>query len=205
VAEFHQAIEAQLSGATVRAASLVMFDFVSGPVRVWPGFGPLVTGGETYQGLGNLGLISAFSAGPGQVVEEMTFQLFADEATLGHFSDDAEESAGREANVYMQFFEIRKEDAIGNWVEWQPLDAPFQVFWGKMGPLTAERPEADENPMDARLTRALSVTASNAFTNRARPAFGFYTDRDQKARHPGDNMFINAYQMADKRVRWPKF
>lgn len=205
MAQFEKTIEAQLSGATVRVSALAMFDFATGPVRVWPGFGLLKAGGQKWQGLGNLGLISSFSAGPGQAVDEMSFQLFADETLLAHFSEDAEASSGREVNVYLQFFDVRQEDELGNWVEWKPLDEPFQVFWGTMGPLKAERPEADEDPIDARFTRAISVTASNAFVNRARPAFGFYSDRDQKARHASDNIFIYTYKMANARVRWPYF
>lgn len=202
MAAFDAVIEAQLSGGVVRAAPLVHFDFLSGPVRVWPGFGPLDAGGEHWQGIGDLGAMSPITAGSAGAIDEMKFSLFGDEEMLGHIEEDAEEASGREVNVWLQFFDVRQMDEAGNWVDWQPLSDPLSLFWGRMGPLGVQRtPPGD----DGRATRVISVSAQNAFLNRSRPAFAWFTDRDQKSRSPGDNMFILVSQLTEGTVRWPKF
>lgn len=202
MAEFEAAIEAQLSGGVVRASPLVHFDFRSGAVRVWPGFGPLDAGGYRWQGIGNLGSMSPVTAGSGGAIEEISFSLFGDETMLATIEEDAEEASGREVNVWLQFFDIRQEDEAGNWVEWQPLSDPLVLFWGRMGPLAVQRTPPGE---DARASRIVSVSAQNAFLNRSRPAFAWFTDRDQKSRAASDNMFVRVSQLTEGTVRWPQF
>lgn len=186
MASFESAIEAQLSGRTVRAVPLVHFEFLSGDQRLWPGFGTLAAGGYGWTGIGDLGSISGVSTGLGLAVEEMTFTLAGSGDILRGLKADAAEATGREVNVYLQFFDETSA----------PLDNPWQIFWGRMGPLKAER--SDES-------RTITVVASNALLNRARASFGFFSHRDQQARHPGDNIYVRASQMADAKVRWPHF
>lgn len=198
-------VAAQLDGATVRAAPLVHFAFKSGAIRLWPGFGPLVAGGETWQGLGNLGSLSGISGGPGGAVDEINFSLTATEEMLGDFQADADEAAGRDVFVWLQFFDLRQKDADGNWVDWKTLGSPRQLFWGRMGPLTAEMsPPSDGGE---RRMWLLSLTAQNAFLNRARPTFSYFSDRDQKSRDPTgtDNIFLNVPKYVDATARWPTF
>ena len=91
MADFNEAIAAQLAGNTVRVSPLVEFRFASGTVRVWPGFGPLVTtDGQTWTGIGNLGRLSILEAGPGQAASERTYSLFGDETTLANIAADAD-------------------------------------------------------------------------------------------------------------------
>jgi hypothetical protein len=201
---FHQVIEAQLDGATVRAAHMALFDFKTEPKRLWPGFGDLLLpSGLRFEGIGSLGTLSSISAGPGGAVEEITASLFGDETILARIEDDAEESVGRELTVYLQFFDIRKTDEAGNWVEWAPLDEPLTMFVGRMGPLKVKR----EPPGDgSSASRIVSVSAQNILVNRARPSFSFFSDRDQKARGDGtDNIFLRVSQYSEGTVRWPIF
>lgn len=207
MADFSQTIKAQMTGNSVRVADLVRFSFLSGEVRLWSGFSNLTdNNGEVWTGAGNVGAISGMIAGPGQGIEEMTFSLFGDADMMSKFAGSANETIGQECKVYQQFFDVRKWDDDGKWVDWQPLDKPVQIFWGTMGPLIADRPRA--NVGDAsQLLRVVTVKAANAFTNRRRPSFGFYSYRDQLARSVGgnDQMFVNASRMASVTVRWPKF
>ena len=202
MADFDDLIEAQLDGATIRASHLVRFDFRSGPKRLWHGFGDLMAAGEVWQGLGDMGQISAIQSGPGQAAEEMTFTLFGSEGLLVNLADDAEESAGRAVEVFLQFFDIRQVDAAGAWVDWQPLSSPLAMFYGIMGPLTASRTEASA---EAPAIRSVSVAAVNAFWNRSRPPLAYFSDRDQKARSPYDNMFARVSAYSDGTVAWPQF
>lgn len=203
MASFEATIEAQLDGAAVRAAHLVRFGFLSGEVRVWTGFGDLIANGETWSGVGNLGALSTVNVGSSGAVEEMTFALAGTAEMLAAIADDAAESSGREVTVYLQFFDVRSFDDAGNWVEWQPLDDPLTLFWGIMGPLTIARPRPDG--ADAQAVRTISVSAASALFNRARPAYAYMTDVDQKARHPGDEIFRNMQSFVDKEARWPHF
>jgi hypothetical protein len=202
--DFAATIEAQLAGIAVSYVDLVRFDFKSGQKRVHNGFGDFLdANGEVWQGLGGLGQMSAVSAGPGQAVEEMTFALTADAASLQTLEADADEAAGREVFRYLQFCDVREVDQSGAPVKYRPLDKPFQIFWGKMGALKVERPKIDPGSQ-ASPTRIISVSAVNAFVNRRKPAFGFFSHRDQQARSGGtDNMFINASRMADATATWP--
>lgn len=203
VSDFDDLIQAQLDGNTVRAAYLVYFDFRSGPVRGWPGFGNLSIAGLTYQGLGNLSVLSPISAGPGGAVEEITLSLAGSDALLANLRSDNTESVGRELSVFLQFFDIRRFDELGNWVDWQPLSTPLSLFVGRMGPLSVKRQPPD--PENGGATRVVSVSAQNILVNRARPPFQFYSDRDQKARSPDDNMFLRISRYAENPTRWPTF
>jgi len=212
MAQFSELIEAQLSGATVRAAPLVDFDFKSGPERLWQGTGLLDAGGHTWKGTGALGAMSPIQAGPRGAVEEITLSLFGDAGSedrpglLDKLEADSEESTGRACNVYLQFFDIRRFDEFGNWVDWQPLGAMISMFWGVMGPLTARRDRAE---IDKAPTRVVSVPVQNALINRQRPAFAFFSHADQLGRTAGaasvDNIFLRIPEFSEGTVRWPNF
>jgi hypothetical protein len=67
----------------------------------------------------------------------------------------------RRCTVHVQFFDAAS----------QPLDNPFAVWSGLMDQMTY----SGQGPTQ----RAISLTAESLWTNRRRPAFGLYTDRDQ--------------------------
>lgn len=203
MSEFDPIIEAQLDGAVVRAAHVATFDFRTEPMRLWPGFGDLDLSGLRFQGIGKMGTISPIVAGPGGAAEEVTATLFGDEELLEDIEGDATASIGRELTIGLQFFDLRQTDASGNWVEWQPLGPLLTMFVGRMGPLTITRqPPGDGSSA----TRTVSVSALNILLNRARPAFQFFSDRDQKSRTDGtDNMFLRVSQYSEGTARWPQF
>ena len=203
MAEFSEIIEAQLSGATVRVTSLVSLDFKSGMVRLWQGAGWLDAGGFPWRGVGELGAMSPTQSGPRGAVEEIEMSLFGGDTLLANIEADADESVGREVNVYLQFFDIRRTDADGNWVDWNPLDDMISMFWGRMGPMSVKRQAASEQ---GRGSRVVSITVQNALVNRQRPPFGFFSDRDQKARgRTTDDIFIRIPEFSEGTVRWPQF
>lgn len=201
---FDDLIEAQLNGAVIRFTDLNRFDFKSGEIRLFPGFGLFVDGNsEIWDGIGKLGQVGAVGGGPGGGIEELTYTLFGDAAMLAHLEADAEEAAGREVSRYLQFCDIRQFDETGRWVDWEPLGEPIQIFWGEMGALSVTRPRVE--PGSAQPTpRSISVGAVNAFVNRRKPPLGFFSHRDQLARTGGtDLMFINISRMANATANWP--
>ncbi len=206
MARFHDLIEAQLRGATVRAAPLAQFDFKSGVVRLWQGAGPVDAGGQTWQGIGSMAAMEAIQAGPRGAVEEITLSLFGDTGLLDNVEADTEESTGRACNIYLQFFDIRRVDEDGNWVDWQPLDDMISMFWGIMGPLTARRSRVETGRAP---NRVVSMPVQNALINRQRPTFSFFSQADQIARTIGaataDNIFLRIPEFSEGTVRWPNF
>lgn len=196
-------IEAQLRGAVVRYADLIRFKFKSGERRLFGGFGKLLDcQGEEWTGIGDVGRMSAVSAGPGQAIEELTLSLFGSVEMLAHIEEDTEETIGREVFRYLQFFDIRKFNEAGNWVDWAPLPPRLTIFWGRMGAPFVDRPKVEPGS-STNVSRIVSVRAVNAFINRRKPAYGFFSHRDQQARAPGDNIFVNASRMADATTTWP--
>lgn len=200
---FPELIKAQLRGATIRMAPLVYFDFRSGPLGVWPGSNYIDIDGVRYHGLSNLGRMSQISSGPGGAIDEITLELSASPSMVKKMKDDSLEAIGRDCVAKFQFFDVRKFDEAGNYVDWEPLDDPWEFFWGKMGPLKLQFPTSRPGETPARL---LSVNSLNALTNRSRPSIGYFSHRDQLARTGGtDNIFIRVSQMASTTVRWPNF
>lgn len=202
--EFSSAvIEAQVNGTTVSYVELVRFLFKSGEIRVHNGFGPFLDGNaERWEGLDGLGQMGVVSAGQGQAIDEMVFSLASTPAILANLEADAEEAAGRDVYRYLQFCDVRDRNEAGVMVKWTPVGVPFVVFWGKMGALKVDRPKV-EGFGNVASTRVLSVSAVNAFVNRKKPAYGFFSHRDQQARSSTDNIFINASRMADATAPWP--
>ena len=202
MADFSKTVEAQLSGGLIRVTPLAEFNFASGVTRLHSGTGDLELDGQTWRGIGNWGAISEIESGPRGAVEEIELTLFGSAAMLATLSDDAAESEGRAVNIYMQFFDVRREDHAGQWVDWQPLDR-FQAFWGVMGPLSVRR-ESGEG--DGRGSRVISVRAHNALINRRRPPHSYFSDVDQAARgSPDDQIFRRIHTFVNGVVRWPKF
>lgn len=196
MATFDALIEAQLSGASIKASPLVLFDFESGPMRAWSGFTPLVAGGETWTGVPGFSL-STISSGSDLSVGEVECQLFGSPSLLDHFHEDAEVTVGRDMTVALQFFDVRQTDEAGAWVEGLPVDEPLALFAGTTSPLLVSRPVSD-----GPATRTLKVRAVDKRENRARPDFGRFSHQDQQARSPGDNFFV---RVADETARWPDF
>ena len=182
-----------------------MLAFRSKTMRVWGGFGPLAAGdGFTYDGLAGLGQLSAIAAGPGGSIDEITAQLFGSDELIGDIEGDASESVRQPLTVKLAFSDVRQFDEAGNWVDFTPLDQPLMLFRGTMGPMTIEQPPgaADGN---SRVTRTISIPVQNLLINRARPPYQFFSDRDQKARSPTDNIFLRVSQYSEGSVRWPIF
>lgn len=183
---FSATVQAALAGTTVRASNLVFLDFVSAPMRIWPGFGPLVAGGETWSGTNDLLSVSGIETPIGGTAPETTLTLSGVRPELVSAALDASsEVKGRTAIVYLQFF----DDA------WQPLDAPYAVMTGLMDRISikATGPE----------TRQVNVNVEWLFTRRAISPFGYLSDRDQKSLYPGDRGLEQMPAMQNKSVPWP--
>ena len=185
---FNATIAAATAGRTVRASLLVFFDFVDEPTRLWMGQGTLVAGGQEWKGLGEWGSVDGLEQAIGTVAPQTTFKLSGvspEIVTLARQSSDRVK--GRNVNVYTQFFDE----------QWAPLDQPYVVWSGILDLMKY----AATGPSE----RSVTVTAEGLWTARRRPVYSLYTDRDQKARFPGDRGLEEVPDLVTKSIIWPKY
>lgn len=181
-------VAAQMAGRTVRFSALVFFDFLSGARRVWPGKGPLVSGGYTWDGLdlplvgidvgkpSEGGAAEAFSIGLSGVDPEFRARALASEG----------EAIGRRIGIYLQFF---GED-------WQPLDGPISLRQGRMVGFQMAGTGVE--------SRSIVVRCEGRLTARGRPPLTYLSDAEQQLRFPGDLGLQYVPSLQQQTVVWPK-
>ncbi len=193
---FPQAIAAKLAGRTVAASLLCFMDFRVTPRRWWMGFGDLEAGGYTWQGMGELIQIDGLEQPIGTVAPKTTFQLSGVDPTVVKLAKKASDRVkDRRCRVYLQYFDITPDDA--SVAPWSLLDEPFAIWSGMMDQLTY----SGQGPSQ----RGVTQSAESLWTNRSRPPFGLWSDRDQNARFPGDRGLEQVPSLVKKQARWPVF
>lgn len=188
--DFSTAAKAQMAGQIVRADILAEFLFLSETIRFCNGFGTLVTlDGKSWEGTKGLGEISGLSqsyngsAPPIQVSVSGVDERFAQMV-----KDDREEWLNRFVVFYFQLF---TED-------WQPLDNPYGLTMARMTNMSSHMKNDDEGKV-----YTVAITAETPFAVRRRPPFGYFTDRDQKLRYPGDNGLSRVAGIDNRVIRFP--
>jgi hypothetical protein len=193
---FPSTISAKLAGREIGASLLVHMDFREQPRRFWTGFGTLSAGGHEWLGTGEMISIDGLDQPLGTVAPKTTFQLSGIDPGLVTLARQASDRVkDRRCTVYIQFFDITPNDAGVQ--PWSLLDEPYAVWSGIMDQLTY----AAQGPSE----RSITLTAESIWTNRRRPAYGLYTDRDQNARFPGDRGLEQVPNLVQKTIRWPVF
>ena len=133
----------------------------------------------------------------------MELSLFGDALLLANIREDNEETVGREAEIFDQFFDVREVDEAGRAVDWATIGDPYSWYWGQMSPVTVKIDPPGDN---GRRMRTVSVNVQNALINGARPKNSYFSDRDQRARSGGtDQIFISVAQFANGTAPWPIF
>lgn len=194
---FPEAIAADLAGKKVQCAFLVMFDFASGPLRLWRGMGRLDTNdGNQWKALGELGSITGIQQAVNGNAPEMTFTLSGVDADAQRKARDefATEAKGRMVYVLLQFFGT---DDPGDPDNQRPLDNPY--------PIAAARMLRPEYVADSGGERSIAVRCESLFSLRSRPRWAMYTDSDQQHRFPGDKGFEFVGAVVNKVVTWPDY
>ncbi len=183
-----EAIAAQMANRTVRVSILVHMDFLSGPVRAWPGTGAIVSGGHTWQGV----TAELVSVDPGTPSKDGAAEPFAvgvsgvDPDFLAKVVAAENEAIGRRISLYLQFFDA----------DWQVLDGPVSLRRGRMTGFSFSGA--------GKGTRSIVVQAEGALIARGRPPLTYLSDAEQQFRYPGDLgcEFIPAMQHST--VTFPK-
>ncbi len=185
MAIFDAAGRAAASGEAVNGALLAFFDFLDAPTRVHDGFGPLLAGGQVWQGIGVLGAVSDIEAAVGGQAPPVTFTLSGTGDAIRYDVRNARTKVkGRAYSVSLQFF----GDAL------RPLGNPYILYRGVMDRLVHHA--SDVNTWTAQLT------AETLFARRGLPPFGSLTDRDQQRRYPGDTGLFMIPAMQNRRRPW---
>lgn len=187
---FNSTVEAYVAGRSIAGTILVFMDFVDAPRRWWPGFGSLVSGGQTWQGTGELISVDGLEQPMGTAAPQTTFMLSGVDSTIVTLARNSSGKVkGRRVVVYVQFFQLDGTQA------WVPLDSPAAVWSGKMDQMKY----AAQGPS----SRSVTVTAESLWVNRSRPPFGLYGNTDQIARFPGDRGLEQVSDLVNKTIRWP--
>lgn len=170
----------------VTAPWLFELAFDSETKRIWNGFGRLKTlDGREWDGVGELVGIDAISpsfsgsAPPGRVsISGVTDEAIARAMNATEYRD-------RLLTIYVQPFQ-------GMTLYGNPVPISTRVM--KSLPITR-----DEN------TRTIAVEHEGPYTGRHRPAAGWYSDRDQKKRHPGDRFCEWVWILLFQKDKWPYY
>lgn len=167
------ALRAALANKVVCPAVLAMLTFKSGPVLVWTGLGPLVYGGNTYQGVGTLGQVGAIVEGIGVEAFGTTVSLSGiDPALYGDSMDEI--TTGLPAKIW--FALLNQGQVIG---------VPFLAFSGYV-----DKPTVSEGVESITIT----INLESRLTNLQRANARRYTSADQRRKFPTDSGFF--YQEA---------
>ena len=189
---FPDTIAAKLSGREVGMALLTHADFREVERRWWAGFGTLRAGGQDWIGVGDMIAIDGLAQPVGTNAPKTTFTLSGVDATIVQMARQASDRVkDRRIRCFIQFFEIVGPE------EWKPLDAPYAIWSGLMDQMSYTASGHSQ--------RTVSLTAESLWVNRKRPPYGFFTDRDQNARFPGDRGLEQVVNLVQKTIRWPVY
>jgi len=172
------AYQAAISSAVLRPALFVQATFVSGPLYVWSGMGPITWNGQTWIGVGTLGTVSTIEEGSTVSAKGVTLTLSGLDPTL--LEDVMEEfQVGLPALVYLGVF-----DATGALIA-----DPVCCFSGRM-----DQPTIDISGT----TASIAINCENRLVEMNVSVERRYTDEDQQLDYPGDLgfQFVNGIQDA---------
>lgn len=188
---FEPIIEAGLAGRKLDAALLVFMDILEAPKRWWTGFGNLDAMGYRWQGTGALIGIDGLQTGSGTVAPQTTFTLSGvDSEIVSMAVQGSSRVKDRLVRVWLQYFDVSGASQVyGN------LGEPITIWTGRMDTLKLTA---------SATSRQVTLSAESLWANRNRPPYGYYSDRDQNARFPGDRGLEQVASLVRKSIKWPE-
>lgn len=179
---------AAVSSRDTGLAFLIKADFASGSKRVWTGFGNLVTpDGQQWQGAGELLSIDGLSAALNGAAPAGTIGL-SGLTQVGYVAlakSDPSEYLQRPISVFLQPFMNR-------------------ALFGPICPIAFRIMTSMDVTRNAG-TRTIKINHESPYVVRNNPANGWYSDRDQQSRHPGDRFCERVYMTLNKIDAWPDY
>lgn len=167
-------MQSELRAAVVRPIIFVEAEFLSGPVRLWSGFGEITWDGKTWTGASDstgrmIAGISAFPETMGLEAQGIVISLSGIPTDLVDMAIN-ETRQGKPVRVWLGFLDAN----------FAVIDAPFRVFRGRMDVPTVE---------EGATVATISISCENLLIDGKRPRERRYTDEDQQSRFPGDRFF----------------
>lgn len=171
-------------------------------VRLWLGFGNIEPGvnvydltGAEYVGFGELKDVPAFSQLLNGAAERVQFSysgVSGDVLAIAS-GDDAEQVKGKPTDVGFALLDR----------SWQMLGP---VHWNAHYIADFLSIQQDPAGPTEQIIRTVALSCGTRFTGRRRPGLSYFTDQDQKARHPGDEFcsLVGRYAHGFDKA-WPVF
>lgn len=156
----------------------VDFDFASGPLYLWSGYGDLVIGSKTYLGAGQLMNISTVEETTEIEAKGATITLSGIPSSFLSLALD-EQYQGRECRIYLGIMS-------------SPSDY-MEIFTGELDQM---------NIAEDASTSTIAVTAENVLIKLERPVVRRFTNQDQQSRYPGDLGLEFVASLQDKEIYW---
>lgn len=177
------AMLAAITDPSVRPAFFLYTEaFSSGPVRVWTGWGTITWGGNTWQGIGDLGTISTIEEGTDIEARGLTVQMTGfDTSILGKVLDEFQKQ--KDCYLYVGFF-----DTSNNLIA-----DPAVAFAGSM-----DDPRCAADAKQAILTINIESPLLDMNVGVERR----YTHTDQQIDYPGDMGFEFVDAIQERTIYW---
>lgn len=177
------AMQTEIIGAVIRPVVLAKLEFDSGDVTIWTGTRPIVFGGDTYVGGGDLTSVGVIS-------ETLELKASGLEVALSGISSSLLSIALAETYQYrVATFRLAAIDVTGAIVA-----DPVVFMSGYMDTM-----EIDEGPA----TSTIKLTIENALATMQMPSERLYTDEEQQIDYPGDLAFEYVSRLNDgQEVQW---
>lgn len=149
-----------LQQPVVRMGILASFQFATETVYCWTGLGPLTWGGNTYQGVGDLGVIEGISEDSNVEAKGVTASLSGIPAA--RVTDVISETRIlNTANIWLALFDATM--AV--------ITSPILIYQGK-----TDAPEIEDDAQ----TCTAKLALENVLVDLNRPCYRRYTDEDQQ-------------------------
>lgn len=181
-------VAAVVSSRDPQLAFLIKLDFLSGTKRVWTGFSRLQTlDGQIWDGLGELVSIEGLSAAMNGSATAGSLGLsgVSPEVLASAISEDNEEFMQRPVSIFLQVFKDRKLFGA-------PCPIALRIMTSMEISQTGD-------------TRSITLNHESPYIGRNNPANGWYSDRDQQNRYPGDKFCERVFMNISKIDRWPDY
>lgn len=189
---FPETMQAMREGRRVSVQRLHYFDFKSGPVHAWEGFGDFIShDGRTWTGAGPVVRVEGggYSSGLAAGNLKLTVSIERDDVSdqiINAAINSQEEVYGRRYFTAFQFF----DDDL------QKLDPYRPYFIGVMDRMTYRA---------TAVTRELTLNIEGPFVRKKTPRLMYFTDRDQRRRKSNDGFLQYISTLQSKAVTWPKY
>lgn len=182
-----------MSATELRCVLFVYAQFLSGPVYLWTGYGPVTWNGQTWQGIGTLLQVSSIEEGADVNARGIALTLSGFDANLLPLAL-GEVQQGLPVVVYLGLLYPGTPPVTS-----PPIPAPYII----PDPLIAWAGRMDQPTIDVMGTTAtISITCENRLAAMNVAVDRRYTPEDQNRDWPGDLGMAFVYSIQNCNIYW---